>query len=131
MVVIDTNVLILALAGKDPEASVLKRLILLNQIIFSPIVVAEFLARADKKDQKLLEKLIAQFGVVPIEEQIAKIAAQYRQQFSRKKKTVYLLDCFIAASCKQYGHILVTNNIKDFLMSDIKIYTPRKMLKKF
>jgi len=130
MVIVDTNVLILALAGKKPEASVLERLILLNQIIFSPVVVAEFLARADKKDQELLEKLISQFGVTPIEEKTAKIAAQYRQQFCRKRKTVYLLDCFIAASCKEHGYLLVTNNIKDFLMDDIKIYTPRKMLEK-
>lgn len=130
MIVVDTNVLILGLAGKKPEADVLRKFILPKNIIFSPIVVAEFLARADKKDQKLLKKLLSQFSVIPIENITAEIAANYRQKFTRKKKKVYLLDCFITASCKQHNCALVTNNIKDFPMNDIKIYTPQKLLKK-
>lgn len=124
MVLPDTNVLILSLAGKAPDASVFEKLITQNKLAFSPITIAEFLARADKRDQKLLERLIKHFPVFHIDTTTAKIAADYRKQFSRKKKTVYLLDCFVAAACKQHNAALLTNDTKDFPMKDIKITTP-------
>lgn len=130
MFLIDTNVLILGLAGQKPESIVLKQLIEDNQIVFSPVVIAEFLSKAEKKEQKLLVKLISQFTILSIDETIAKIAADYRREFARKKKTAYLLDCFIAAACIEHGVSLLTNDLKDFPMKDIAIYTPQELVHK-
>lgn len=130
MFFIDTNVLILGLAGQESEASVLKKLILEEELLFSPIVIAEFLSKALKKDQKLLDKLLIHFRVCPMGEKTARIAVSYRQQFSRKTKPPFLIDCFLAALCKENSCGLITNNIKDFPMKDIEILTPKQFLQK-
>lgn len=129
-VFVDTNVLILALANKKPDASVFKKLILKRQLLFSPIVVAEFLTQAKPKDQKLLSELTKCFEVSPVDNTTARITANYRQRFLRKKKKVYLLDCLIAASCRQHNANLLTHNVKDFPMTDIEAYTPQALLKR-
>ena len=56
-----------------------------------------------------------------MDETVAEIAAQYRQQFRRKEKQVYLIDCLIAATAKLYNLTLVTKNTKDYPMKDIKV----------
>lgn len=124
----DTNVLILALAGKDPEAEFLRLIAQEKELAFSPIVIAEFLTRASPKEAKALDELVSEFNICEIDVVTARIAAHYRQKFNRKKRKTYLLDCFIAASCKQHSLALVTNNTKDFPMKDIEIFHPNELL---
>lgn len=120
----DTNIFVKALSSLEPEASFLKRATEKGAIRISVVVVAEFLAKANEGESDEFRKLTVEFGVVPINEEIAIVAADYRRQLLSKKKRIIIVDCFLAAQAKLHHLILVTNNRADFSMRDIKVITP-------
>lgn len=120
----DTNILINYLKGLDPERSFVKKIIAAEELFFSPIVVAEYFAKAEKNEEILFQELLTLGTAVPIDIDIALIGGAYREQFSHKTRRTYLLDCLVAATCKIHNLILATNNTKDYPMKDIKILKP-------
>jgi len=110
---VDTDILIYALAGKSPWAKQLERWIKNKQVVFSAITVAEFLAGALPEEKVFFEALLDKLGSLPVDTSIARIAADIRQKLLPKKK-IRLPDCLIAATCLFYDLVLVTNNIEDF-----------------
>ena len=123
MYLIDTNVLILAIAKKDPDYSFLQKLIVKNQLFLSVISVAEFLSQASHGDEMELDRLLSTFPVLVVDVEIARLAGQYRKKFLKKRRT-QLLDYFLAVQAKVRNLTLVTNNKSDFPMRDIKIISP-------
>jgi len=121
---LDTNVMLEAFRGEEPIASRVKSWIESGEIALSAVTVAEIVSKASKEEKEKLDLLVSKFGVLPVDQVIAEIAGQYRQDFARKKKRVYLLDCFIAATAKLFNLILVTRNYKDYPMKDIKVLLP-------
>lgn len=126
---LDTNVMLEAFHGEEPIASRVKSWIENGEIALSAVIVAEIVSKASKEEKEKLDLLISKFGVLPVDQVVAEIAGQYRQDFARKKKRVYLLDCFIAGTAKLYNLKLATMNIKDFPMTDIEIVDPSRLQK--
>lgn len=120
----DTNILVNYFRGKDPERDLFTKVISSNNLYISVITIAEILAGAPDQEVKDLHELLSASNVVVANQEVAAIAGNYRRQFSRKTKKVYLMDCFIAASCKSQNLTLITNDKKDFPMKDIKIISP-------
>lgn len=120
---LDTNICIRAIAGKEPDASFLSKAIKGNAVMLSVIMLAEFLSKSSSIEETALNKLLQVFPVLPIDEETARIAAAYRKAFLQTSKTK-LLDCFLAAQAKQHSAALVTNNRSDFPMRDIKVIAP-------
>lgn len=125
MYLADSNIFIRGInGGLRSETTFLQRSILDKKIAISVIVVAEFLVEATDEETKVFNQLLRQFGSLSIDEETAKKAAEYRKQFLRKSKRVFLLDCFLAAQAKLNNFTLVTNNRNDFPMKDIEIISP-------
>lgn len=121
---LDTDVMLEAFRGEEPIASRFKSWIESGEIAISAVTVAEIVSKASKEEKEKLDLLASKFGILAIDQVVAEIAGQYRQDFARKKKRVYLLDCFIAATAKLYNLTLVTRNYKDFPMKDIEVLPP-------
>ncbi len=116
----DTNVLIYGLVNKSPYANHLKQWIEQKTLVLSVIVVAEFLTRATIEEEKMFEALLDQFGALSVDTTIARIAADYRKYFLQKGYKLKLPDCLIAATAKFSNATLVSFDLKDFPMKDIK-----------
>jgi predicted nucleic acid-binding protein len=127
MYLVDTNIVILAMAGQEPDAAFLRQAIRGSLVNLSVIIVAEFLTKASVKEARIFEKLANVFPVLSINETVARIAARYRKRFLQSSK-IRLVDAFLAAQAKDQGLILVTNNLADFPMKDIKVATPAELL---
>lgn len=123
MYLLDTNVLILAIKGKEPDKSFLKQAILKKQLYLSVISVGEFLSQPSEEEEKKFNQLVLRFPVLPINLETAKVAALCRKKFLKKKR-IQLLDYFLAAQAKINNLTLVTHNLADFPMKDIKIISP-------
>ncbi len=123
MFLVDTNVIIRAIAGQEPDATFLRKAIEKNSISISVISVAEFLTRASKKEESAFEKLLRNFPLLLVDEKTARIAAFYRKNFLKTSRTK-LLDILIAAQAKLHRLTLVTNNRSDFPMKDIQVISP-------
>lgn len=119
----DTNIFILGLRGNEPEATFLKKAIENKRLYISVVVIGEFLSKVKEQDVKVFDPLVNIFKVLPVDQKVARIAAQLRQE-SLKTKRAYLVDCFLAAQAKIHNLTLVTNNKSDFPMKDIKIISP-------
>jgi len=120
----DTNILIYAVAGREPFATLLTRWVSKNQLVFSVISISEFMVGADLEEKEKLINLVESSNIYDIDYQTAVIAANCRQEFMKKKKKVYLLDCMLAATAKTKNCTLVTVNTDDFPMKDIKLLNP-------
>ena len=120
---IDTNVLILAIAGKEPDATFLMRAIEAQSVVLSVITIAEFLTKASRVETTALETLVRAFPIFPIDEKVARRAADMRRQ-ERKTSRHNLLDHFMAAQAVLHDCVLVTNNISDFPKKDLRLLTP-------
>lgn len=123
MYLVDTNVLILALKSIEPDKSFLKRVISQKKLYLSAISVGEFLTQATKEAEDKLNKLTVRFPVLPIDLEVARVAASYRKNFLKRRR-IQLLDYFLAAQAKMQNLTLVTNNKADFPMKDIKVISP-------
>lgn len=121
----DSNILINLFKGRQPDGTFLKNLISEGKLHLSVISIAEVLVGASSQEKSDLKELCDISEVVNVDQKIAEIAAAYRQQFSRKTRKVYLLDCLIAASCRVFDLTLVTQNVSDYPMKDIRIVKPK------
>jgi len=119
----DTNVLIYALSRTEPYSSWFIEKMESGEIIFSAISVAEFLSGADEKAKQVFNRILEKVEIIVIDKLVAQKAAEYRKNYSKKNKKVWMIDCLIAASCKVYGATLVTADKKDFPMKDIEVIT--------
>lgn len=97
-----------------------------GQLAISSVVAAEFLAGATDKEAEIFEALLEQFGTLPVDTVVARMAANYRKRFLKEKKKLRLPDCLIAATCKVYQATLVTLDTSDYPMKDIKIFRQPK-----
>lgn len=116
----DTNIFIMAARGYTTEAKFLSGAIKKRQIAISAVVAAEFLTKADASEEKGFQGLLSQFSVIPIDIEVAKVAARYRRD-SLKSKKAHMLDCFLAAQAKLNNLTLVSNNKADFPIEGVKI----------
>jgi predicted nucleic acid-binding protein len=116
----DTNVLIYGFSNIAPFGEYLKQWIREKTLALSAIVVAEFLVDISKKDKEMFEMLLEEFGSLPVDTSVARIAADYRKSFLQKGYKLKLPDCLIAATAKLSDATLVSLNLKDFPMKDIE-----------
>lgn len=123
-ILLDTNVIIDAFLGREPIASQVRQWIESGSIALSAVSVGEIISKASKEEMEKLDLLISKCGTLPVDDVVAGIAGNYRREFFRKEKRVFLIDCFIAATAKLYNLKLATRNVKDFPMKDIVVIDP-------
>lgn len=116
----DTNIFIYAFHAEEPYARRCSEWITQKTLAISAIAAAEFLSGGDDLERDKFQALIDKFGTLPIDTTVARIAGDYKRRYSGSKPGLRLPDALIAASCKLYGSILVTNNPNDFPMDDIR-----------
>ncbi len=116
----DTNVLIYAFKGIEPYAGWISGKIKTNSLVISSVVAAEYLSGASENEELSLKLLADKTNILPVDLVVAEVGAKYKKTFSQKTKKVWLSDCLIAATCKVYGATLVTDNVQDYPMKDIK-----------
>lgn len=120
----DSNIFILAFNGSEKEKEFLTKIVDKGELILSVITVTEVLAKANPAEEQIIRDLIDRFPTLPINMDVSEVASVYRRNVSSKFKRVILLDCFLAAQAKLNNLTLVTRNISDFPMKDIKVRSP-------
>lgn len=123
MYLVDTNVLIPAIAQKEPDYSFLQKIISKNQLYFSVVCISEYLSKATSEEELEVNKLVYNFPLLSVDLNTARLAASYRKKFWKAKR-ILLLDYFLAAQAKLNNLTLVTHNKADFPMKDIKVIAP-------
>jgi len=111
---IDTDVLIEYLRGRDEAAEYLEALS--SDLLLSVISVAELFAGVKSDEEgKSLEQLLQAFIILPVTEKTARLGGIYRREY-RPSHGTGLADALIAATAEDNGADLVTFNRRHFPM---------------
>ena len=111
-IVCDTNILIEILKGDDK--TVRKTESLEGELSISSISVMElFYGAFDKAEQRKLERFVALFRIVHVDQSISRRATELVRRYA-KSHGLDIPDSLIAATAMESGAKLLTYNIRDF-----------------
>lgn len=122
-ILFDTDVLIDHLRGEIRARDCLKNLKKNHVFTISVITLAELEAGIHDAEQKIVQEFLSLFSFIPITEEIARKAGNYKRTFHRSHR-ILLPDALIAATAFIMEMPLYTLNLKDYPMKDIDICAP-------
>jgi predicted nucleic acid-binding protein len=119
--VLDTTVLIDALRGR-PAMDRIRGLVAIRETLLTTAINVEEIARGLRpKEARSAEALFTGLIVLPIRQQEAELAGQWRREHADRGITLHQADCLIAAATHTAGALLATGNPKDFPMDGISV----------
>ena len=125
MYLLDTDVLIWILRGREDIVEKVSELKESSSLCISVISVAEIYKNIFPSELTTTEDFLDQHIIFDSDQKIAKIAGLYWKQYNKQFKTLSLADCLIAATANVNNLTLVSLNTKHFPMNDIKILNPQ------
>lgn len=117
-VLVDTDVLIDFLRGKEKAREFMVSLASDADVICSAITVAEIHAGMKEQEWVKTQELLDSLTIIYVTREIAEKAGAYRRAI--RSHALELDDCLIAASAYLKGAILATGNAKHYPMGDIE-----------
>lgn len=122
---LDANVVMNWLKGKDPALSLVRHLAKSrHEVALNAVVVAEVQSGIRDEERASIEELLGIFSYWPIERPVAVLAGQYRWQLAREGKQYDVQDMLIGAHARYLNVTLVTDNIRDFPIAGLKLLRP-------
>lgn len=120
--ILDTSVLIsFSKNHEQTKYQLLKLIDNKEKIAICAISVAEFFAGISPEERVNWESFIGDLLYWNISFDAAIRAGQYRYDFARKGITLSTTDSLIAAIAWENNATIITNNVKDFPMKDVKL----------
>jgi len=120
---LDTSVIIDVLNGKRERDVLLTRLLNAgNLLACCPVNISEIYAGMRPKEQIATENFLESLDFYEITLRVAKLAGLLKRDYSKKGLTLSLPDTTIAAVAIEYDLTLITDNIKDFPMPEVRLY---------
>ena len=120
---IDTDVMVDFFKHKDPAKALIARLSKHAVLALSTLTITELRSGWTKEQANwLLPRLYALCSVVPVTKEIAEQAGIWRQEYKSRGQSIGTPDTVIAATAYLHDYSLVTNNVKDYPMPELKLY---------
>ncbi len=74
-------------------------------------------------EEKATEKLIRSLALLPLTFAVARLAGLLKRDYSKKGRALSLADTTIAAAAIHNGCTLITDNVKDFPMKELRLHS--------
>lgn len=91
------------------------------ELAVCPINITEFYSGISPKDLSKWDRFFESFDFWSITKNISRQAGIWRYQFYKKGITISTTDSLIAATALAHNATLVTKNVKDYPMQEIKV----------
>lgn len=118
---IDTDILIDFLRGKETAKKYLLKLSEDSPLYCSVITIAEIHADMRKSEERKTTVLLDSLFTIPVTEEIARIAGGLKREAT--SHSLELDDCLIAATALVEKSVLATRNTKHYPMRNVNIET--------
>jgi predicted nucleic acid-binding protein len=119
---LDTTVLIAHLRGDSAATGLLLDLLDANHSFGTSCVnVAEVERGVRPKERRAVTALLSRLRFLETTQEAAVRAGRYQAEFEKRGRTIHTADALIAGTARVHGAILVTDNVRDFPMRDIKV----------
>jgi predicted nucleic acid-binding protein len=120
---VDTNVLINALNGKQGHRELLRDQVAQGHRLGTcTVILAELFSGIKPADLSTIEAFASTLTWYPASPAIARRAGRLRYEYLRRGVTIGLPDLLIAATALEHGLTLLTVNRKDFPMPELALY---------
>lgn len=115
MIVVDTDVLIDFLAGRDPAADSVARGLEQGSLATTAVNRFELLCGArGPRQEKHIRQLLEALPTLPLDRAAADRAAQVRRKLEQRRESIGMGDSLIAGIVLTHGGILLTRNSRHF-----------------
>lgn len=122
---LDTTVLIAHLRGDEEVARLLLDLLAdKHSLATSCVNVAEVERGIQPKERRAANALLTRLRFLETTREAATRAGRYQADFGRRGVTIHTADALVAGTAKAHGATLLTDNVADFPMSDLKVAAP-------
>jgi toxin FitB len=122
---VDTTVLIAHLRGDQAITSMLFDLVAGRHSLGTSCVnVAEIERGVRPKERKAATDLLNRLHFLETTREAAVRAGRYQAELEKRGRTIHTADALIAGTARAHGAILVTDNVRDFPMRDIRVQAP-------
>ena len=122
---LDTTVLIGHLRGEAAVTSLLLDFLANRHVLGTSCVnVAELERGIRPKERKAVAALVDRLRSYETTREAALRAGRYQAEFERRGRTIHTADALVAGTARAHGAILLTDNVGDFPMPDIRVEAP-------
>ena len=119
---LDTSALIRFLKGREPAVSIIAGLLAEGaQLGACAVTVAEFYAGVPRGENARWDVFIDSLAYWETPRDVAELGGEYRRAFRRQGVSLSATDTLVAAVARAQTAAVVTENAKDFPMSDIEV----------
>jgi predicted nucleic acid-binding protein len=120
---LDSTVLIDVLRGRRGRRALLAELVRRGDFLTTASInLGEVYSGLLPVEEPLAAALFDALEVYPLTAGIARAAGSLRYGWARRGRTLGLSDMVVAATAREYGLTLMTDNRKDFPMEDLKLF---------
>lgn len=122
---LDTTVLIAHLRGDQAAADLLLKLLSDGQSLCTSCVnVAEIEQGIRPRERRAATALLGRLEFLPTTREAATRAGRYRAEWERRGRTLHLADALVAGTARAHGAVILTDNVSDFPMRDVRVEQP-------
>lgn len=121
---LDTNIIVDAFRRRNNRDLLIEHLLAQGQPLAScAIIVTEIYSGMRPNEEKPTRAFMKSLMFLPATEEIAERAGYLKAHYSKRGKTLSVQDVMIASVSIAYGCTLVTENVKDFPMPELQLYS--------
>jgi predicted nucleic acid-binding protein len=122
-ILLDTTILVDALRARKERRELLTQLLRQgHEIYITALNIAEVYGGMRPHEEPRTEAFLAEFRCFIIDEATARAAGHLKSQWSRKGRTLAIVDCAVAAIAIRNRCVVATDNRKDFPMPELTLY---------
>jgi predicted nucleic acid-binding protein len=86
--------------------------------------LAEIEAGLRQAERRRAGALLDRLRLLPTDREAARRAGRYQAEWARRGWTIQTPDALVAGTARAIGAVLVTHNVDDFPMSDVRVQHP-------
>ena len=120
---LDTNIIIDVLNEKRNRPSILRELLSEGHLLACcPINITEVYAGMRAGEERHTEALLQSLQYFAIPHEAARLAGLLKRDYSKRGKALNIADATIAAVALHHDVALITDNVKDFPMKELRLH---------
>jgi predicted nucleic acid-binding protein len=98
-----------------------------HHLATSAVTVAEVVRGLHPGEERATEHVLRRLRFLATTREAGLRAGTYQRELARRGVTLHLADALVAGTARAHGAVLVTDNLRDFPMRDLRVIRPEAL----